>query len=143
MLENIEVDKNTLAVTSYLSVLANLLESFNSSILDPDITLDEKSKILIQIDEAFTMYYNFKTTIIEHDQSTILEFKTQLESFMEDYNYFLTTTDIQTIINYKNDIRNVSDNLDKLAIDINSTYSKLYIDSLHDDKDLESFINFN
>ena len=72
-IEEIEINKDNLDLQSYLTVTANLLESYNKKIADSsgDLELKDLKQIMQDVNEAFSLFQNIKNTTLETDLSTV------------------------------------------------------------------------
>jgi hypothetical protein len=75
MYETIEIDKNTINIDAFISVSANILESINKQLIEStELTLEDRSKLLSQTNEAFAFFTQLKQSYVEGniDNSSIL-----------------------------------------------------------------------
>jgi len=82
MKEVLELNKDNLATDSYLSVLSNLLESFNEELLKEDLLLADKNIILTQVNEAYSLYAQLKNTLLDDDVSRVENLQTELNTLI-------------------------------------------------------------
>jgi len=75
-LENIELNKDNLAVDSFKTMLANISEKYNTTLQNSDLKLEDINTILSQTMEAYSFYTQIATSSLTQDLSLA---KTQLD----------------------------------------------------------------
>ena len=62
-IEDLEINKDNLVNDTYLSVVSNVMEVYNNKLKNNEIETDEASKILSQINEAYSFHTLIRQSI--------------------------------------------------------------------------------
>lgn len=83
-IEPLELNKDNLALSSFLSILSNISETYNRLLENADITIDETQKLMSNTVEAYSFFEQIKNSSIETDISQVDILKTNLDAIILD-----------------------------------------------------------
>ena len=126
MYETIELDKDTININSFISVSANILESINKQLIEStELTLDDRTKLLSQTNEAFSFFTQLKQSYLDGNVNTTESLINEFQIKLNEITQFFNDKSIQIDEDFQNKLNEYDIAIQQKFEEINTTFSQL------------------